>query len=52
MVINPRADSARKLEVVIQALKRVDWEGMYLKPELRSLLEGGDSEENRKIESP
>ena len=46
IVLNPRAGLERKLEVIVQALKKVDWEGMYLKPEIRGLLEGGKSEED------
>ena len=45
--MNSQAKPAEKIRTLVQALKRFDLSGIYLKPALRDLLEGGAGEEGR-----
>lgn len=39
IVLDSRAGIRRKITVVVEALKKIDLRGRYLKPEIRELLE-------------
>ncbi len=39
IVLDSRAGIRTKIAVLVEALKKIDWRGRYLKPELRELLE-------------
>lgn len=45
VVLDSRAGFSRRIEILLQSLRKIDWNNQYLKPELRKLLEGGDNNE-------
>ena len=45
VVLDSRAGISRRINILLQSLRKIDWNKQYLKPELRKLLEGGDTHE-------
>jgi len=51
IVLDSRAGIRTKITVMVEALKKIDWQGRYLKPEIRELLDKIE-EEKFKVQNP
>jgi hypothetical protein len=51
IVLDSRAGVKTKITLLVEALKKIDWRGRYLKPEIREILERTE-EEKFKVQNP